>query len=330
MRFGPVPIKEALGKVLGHNIARLDGGRAFKKGKLITIEDINDLSEIGRTVVYVAELEPDDIDENTAAKLVGEAVTGPGLSSTPPTVGRVNLQAISPGVLRVDTGKLVRINQFEEIAISTLHANSTLQLKQNAAKIKIIPFAVSKSVVAAIEEIVSQTGPLIHIDELVPRSVSLILSGPAPTESKLLRRFEGPIRARIEALGSTISSVEFAAIEDDVNETALVEALRRQINTGSDLILLAGETAIMHHQDIAPRAVEKSGGEVVSLGAPVDPGNLLMIAYIDGIPVVGAPSCARSRKANVIDLILPRLIAGEYLSRAEIASLGHGGLLEIN
>ncbi len=145
-----------------------------------------------------------------------------------------------------------------------------------------------------------------------------------------MQRFEDPIRARIEALGSRISSVEFAAIEDDVNETALVEALRRQINTGSDLILLAGETAIMHHQDIAPRAVEKAGGEVVSLGAPVDPGNLLMVAYIAGIPVVGLPSCARSSKANVIDLILPRLIAGEYLSRAEIASLGHGGLLEIN
>ncbi len=330
MKFGPVPIKQALGKIFGHNIARLDGGRAFKKGKRITNEDINDLSEIGRTVVYVAELDPDDIDENTAAKLVAAAVIGPGLSSTPPTVGRVNLQAIYPGVLRVDTGKLVRINQFEEIAISTLYANSTVQLQQNAAKIKIIPFAISKSIVATIEEIVSKPGPLIHLDKLVPRSVSLILTGPASTESRMLQWFEDPIRARIEALGSTISSVEFVAIEDDVSETALVEALRRQINTGSDLILLAGETAIMHHQDIAPRAVEKAGGEVVSLGAPVDPGNLLMIAYIDGIPVVGTPSCARSRKANVIDIILPRLIAGEYLSRAEIASLGHGGLIEIN
>lgn len=329
MRFGPVPIKQSKGKILGHNIAGLDGSRALKKGKQITAEDINVLSKTGRTVVYVAELDPDDIDENKAAQKVAAAVIGSGLNLTSPIVGRVNLQAASPGILRIDIKKLNRINKFQEIAIATRYANTAVQIKQNVAKVKILPFAISNSIISAVEEFVFEDGPMIYLDEYPQRSVSLILTGSTLTQTRLLQMFEKPIRSRIKALGSTINLVEFAAIGDDINETALVEKLRGQIKAGSEMILLAGDTAIMDKHDIAPKAVENAGGEVVSVGSPVDPGNLLMIAYIDGIPVVGLPSCASSKKANVIDLILPRLITGERLSRSDIASLGHGGMLEI-
>ncbi|HLO29282.1 MAG TPA: hypothetical protein VK249_09115, partial [Anaerolineales bacterium] len=94
------------------------------------------------------------------------------------------------------------------------------------------------------------------------------------------------------------------------------------------LILLAGETAIMDAHDIVPRAVMRAGGHVESVGAPVDPGNLLMLAYLDDVPVVGTPGCARSRKTNIIDWILPRLLVGDRLTRRDIIALGHGGLLQ--
>jgi molybdenum cofactor cytidylyltransferase len=99
-------------------------------------------------------------------------------------------------------------------------------------------------------------------------------------------------------------------------------------DTDVGLILLAGETAIVDRYDIAPRALETAGGEVVAFGAPVDPGNLLLLGYLGGVPVVGAPGCSRSPKPNVIDLVLPRLLAGDRLGRADLAGLGHGGLLE--
>ncbi len=108
----------------------------------------------------------------------------------------------------------------------------------------------------------------------------------------------------------------------------LAQALSRQRQAGAQLIILAGETAIMDRHDLAPRAVERAGGHVESLGAPVDPGNLLMLAYMDEVPILGAPGCARSRKINIVDWILPRLLVGERLTRADIAALGHGGLLE--
>jgi molybdenum cofactor cytidylyltransferase len=97
---------------------------------------------------------------------------------------------------------------------------------------------------------------------------------------------------------------------------------------GLELIVLAGETAIMDRHDLLPRAVERAGGSVECVGAPVDPGHLLMLAYLDETPVVGAPGCARSRKTNIVDWVLPRLLAGERLTRPDIIALGHGGLLE--
>ena len=94
------------------------------------------------------------------------------------------------------------------------------------------------------------------------------------------------------------------------------------------LVLLAGETAIVDRHDIAPRALERAGGAVVAFGAPVDPGNLLLLGRLGAVPVVGAPGCARSPRDNVVDAVLPRLLAGDVLTRADVVALGHGGLLE--
>jgi molybdenum cofactor cytidylyltransferase len=104
--------------------------------------------------------------------------------------------------------------------------------------------------------------------------------------------------------------------------------LKQHVASGIGMILLAGETAIMDAHDIVPRAVERAGGHVATVGAPVDPGNLLMLAYVGDVPIVGAPGCARSRKTNIVDWILPRLLVGDKLTRRDIVELGHGGLLQ--
>jgi molybdenum cofactor cytidylyltransferase len=122
--------------------------------------------------------------------------------------------------------------------------------------------------------------------------------------------------------------MDYVPLEDDQGEAELAEVLVNEVKAGADLIILAGETAIMDRYDIAPRAIECAGGEVVCFGAPVDPGNLLLLAYLRDVPILGAPGCARSPKVNVIDWVLPRLLVGERLARQDILALGHGGLLE--
>lgn len=327
MRFGPVSLDQAEGKTLGHNIAGPDGRRLLRKGRPLTHDDLAVVRNIGRTSVYVAELEPNDLDEDTAARRVAEAVTGNGLRLSGPASSRVNLLATALGVLRVDVDRLARINQCDGVTVATLASHTAVHARQIAATVKIIPFAIQETIIHEVEQIATESGPLLRVDELAPQPVSLILSGSLSIRDKLAVDF-APLCERVEALGSHLLSTEYVPLEDESGETMLAEALTRQRAGGARLILLAGETAIMDRHDIVPRAVERAGGCVECLGAPVDPGNLLMLAYLDNMPILGAPGCTRSRKINIVDWVLPRLLAGDRLTRADIVSLGHGGLLE--
>jgi molybdenum cofactor cytidylyltransferase len=329
MRFGPVSLDHAAGKILGHNIAGPDGHRLLRKGRPLTAEDIAALRAIGRTSVYAAELAPDDVDEDTAARRVAKAVGGGGLRLPGAASGRANLLSTALGVLRVDAGRLERVNELEGITLATLAAHSPVRPRQIVGTVKIIPFAVPEAAVRAAEAIAGDA-PLIRVDALAPQPVSLIFSGSVSIREKLADDF-APLAERVTALGSHIASTDYVPLDTpacESGESALAEALSRCRATGARLIVLAGETAIMDRHDIVPRAVERAGGRVEALGAPVDPGNLLMIAYLGDVPVLGAPGCARSRKVNIVDWVLPRLLVGDRLTRRDILALGHGGLLE--
>ena len=327
MKFAPVPLSEAKGKILGHNIAAASGQRLLRKGKSLNEEDLEKLRSLGRTSVYVAEMEAEDVDENKAAKRIAEAICGPGLHLTVASYGRANLLADKMGVLRIDVDRLLRINECEGVTLATLATHSPVHAKQMVATVKVIPYAVPESVLSMVESIASEGGKIVRLDALPSRSVGMILTGSTSIYERLISDF-APLRDRIEKLGSSVSRIDFVALDDQPDEDALVEMLKEHVTAGMGMILLAGETAIMDSQDIIPRAVQRAGGHVESVGAPVDPGNLLMLAYLEDVPVVGAPGCARSRKTNIVDWILPRLLVGDQLTRRDIVRLGHGGLLQ--
>lgn len=328
MKFGPIPTEQAVGKILGHNMAGADGRRLFRKGHPLTPTDVTTLLEIGRSVVYVAELETGDVGENEAARRVAVAVSGAGLSLTRPATGRVNLKAAVLGILRVDAARLARLNSQEGITLATLLTNTAVHPRKIVATVKIIPYAVPETAVTAVEAIAAEAGPLINITPLPAHRAALILSGSPAAQTRTVGSFTPLIRARLETLGSTLDTVDFIPLEDDTGEKELAQKLAERVTNGAGLVILAGETAIMDRYDIAPRAVERAGGVVTCFGAPVDPGNLLMLGYLGKIPVLGAPGCVRSPKPNIVDLVLPRLLAGDRLTQMDIVSLGHGGLLE--
>ena len=327
MKFKPVPLSHAKGKILGHNIAAANGQRLLRKGKPLTDADLESLRALGRVSVYVAQMEEDDVAENTAARRVAEAICGPGLRITGVASGRANLLANEMGILRIDVERLARLNECDGITLATLLNHSPVHPKQIVATVKIIPYAVPESVVSEAEAIATGGGPIVRVDALPSRSVGMILSGSTSIHQRLLSDFD-PLRVRIEKLGSALDRTDFVALDEEADEAELADMLSEQLSDGIRLILLAGETAIMDAHDIVPRAVARAGGTVESVGAPVDPGNLLMLAYINDVPIVGAPGCARSKKVNIVDWILPRLLAGDKLTRRDIIALGHGGLLQ--
>jgi molybdenum cofactor cytidylyltransferase len=327
MNFGPVPLAEAAGKILGHNIAGADGKRLLRKGKPLTAEDVAALAALGRQSVYVAALAPDDVDENAAARRVARAIAGPGLRLPGAASGRANALASTLGILRIDAARLNRLNEHEGLTVASLAGHSPVHPNQIVATVKVIPFALPEATVRTAEGIAAEAEPVLRVDPLPPRAVSVVFSGSPALRDRLVADF-APLLERLEALGAQVVSLDFVALEDEAGEAVLARTLEARRAAGSEMMVLAGETAIMDRHDIVPRAIERAGGQVEALGAPVDPGNLLMVAYLDGVPVVGAPGCARSRKVNIVDWVLPRLLAGDRLSRADITALGHGGLLE--
>jgi molybdenum cofactor cytidylyltransferase len=158
--------------------------------------------------------------------------------------------------------------------------------------------------------------------------VGLVLTGSASSAARLKTSFERPLRTRVNEYGSNLELIGVLPLEDEPHEAALAEIFSRAISTGFELILLAGETAIMDRRDIIPRAIERAGGTVECVGLPVDPGNMLMLANLGDMPILGAPGCARSLKTNAIDWVLTRLLAGERLTAANLLEMGYGGLLE--
>jgi molybdopterin biosynthesis enzyme len=240
----------------------------------------------------------------------------------------VNLVSRQTGVLRVDASRLAQLNSYSGITLATMLSESAVHGGEIVATVKVLPFALPEETVLAAEELAAAGRPMLSVDPLPARQVALIFSGSPSARERVLRGFERPLRSRLEVLNATVAAVEFVPLEDTQDELELSRRLQALVATEIDLVILAGETAIMDSQDIAPRAIVNAGGEVCCYGAPVDPGNLLLLAYLHGVPVLGAPGCVRSPKRNIVDKILPRLLAGDRLTTSEIASWGHGGLVE--
>lgn len=328
MRFLAVPTADALGHILGHNITDDSGRRVFRKGKALSAEDIARLHTLGRTTVYVAQLEPDDIDEDSAARRIARAVAGVGLTLSQGATGRVNLHADVLGLVRVAVDRLVQLNTLPGVTLATLPGATAVQPGRMVGTLKIIPYAVPAATVAQAERVAAGSAPLLCVAALPPRRVGLILSGTPAARPRIVSSFENALRPRLEALNARLVRTDFVPLEDEAGEFALARTVADHVAAGVELVILAGETAIQDRYDIAPRAVERAGGEVTCFGAPVDPGNLLMLGYHGAVPIVGAPGCARSPKHNIIDLVLPRVLAGDRLTVADVISWGHGGLLE--
>lgn len=328
MRLATVALEEAVGHILRHNISDDHGRKAFAKGRLIQADDLSRLQELGHTSLRVAILEEDDAHENEAAQRLAAAISGPGVNATVAHAARANLQALYPGPLAIDIERLYAINNLDGLTIATRRNHSAVQERQILATIKVIPFAVPKSLLEEAEKIASAGPPIIQVLPLTVLEVGVILVASARARQRIESVVFPAIEGRVAALQAAVVQTHVVAPD----EQAIGDALNELRHAGVGLIIVAGETSIMDQDDVTPQAIRLAGGRIEHYGAPVEPGNLLLLAYFDApqlepLPILGAPGCVRSRDTNIVDLLLPRLLAGEQVRRADIISLGHGGLL---
>jgi molybdopterin biosynthesis enzyme len=326
MRLEERAVPDAEGTILLHNVADEGGKRTLKKGILLDGEHLAQLAEIGRDRVEVVVLEADDVHEDAAALALAEAMQTEELFLSRPTGGRVNLRATVDGLLEVDAEHLLALNTLPGITLATRRQRTVVgpgQVTDNLGTLKIIPYAVHRRDLDRALALAAARPGIVEVRAFQPgRRVALLLVGEPAVHGKLRNSFEPPTRTRLERLGADLVAVE--GVEQ--GEGAIAQASAR-LAEKADLLIIAGQTSVMDKDDITLRALRQAGAETTLSGAPVEPGNLLALAYLPDTPVMCAPGCAKGLKRNVVDLVLPRLLLGDRLERQDIAALGLGGFL---
>jgi len=321
MQFGRFPVAGATGAILAHGVRQ--GDLSFRKGRILSADDIKTLQEAGISDITIAWAEPGDVPEDEAAARVGDAAAAKdgsvrvGAAFT----GRVNLYAQTAGLVLIDAAAIDAANrQDEAITLATLQPFAKVVAGQMLATIKIIPFAAREASIAAVEKLLTASAA-IRVASFLPRKVALISTHLPGMKPALLDKSREALDARLKPLGSAITFER--RVPHDIG--AVSDAIGAAV--GADLILLFGASAIADRRDVLPTALERAGGRISVLGMPVDPGNLLLTGTLNGLPVIGLPGCARSPRLNGFDFVLWRVLADLPVGRAEIAALGVGGLL---
>ncbi len=321
MKFGPVPVSEAMGAILAHSVKT--GGQSLKKGRTLVAEDLDVLRAAGLGEVIVARLEEGDIHEDEAARLIAAALTGAHVSPAEPFTGRANLYADAEGLALVDEDRLRAINRLDErLTIATLPAHEPVGMRQMLATVKIIPFALPRSVIDTALELAGQGGPIVSVAPFGVTTVDLVITKLPQLKASMIEKTEQVVRGRLERCGADLGQV----ILCDHSKDDVANAIARL--TPDTPLLLFGASAIVDRDDVIPAGLQRAGGEVVHLGMPVDPGNLLMLGKFGPSPVIGVPSCARSPKLNGFDWVLQRVLAGLEVGAHDLMDMGAGGLLK--
>ncbi len=323
-----IPVRDAVGMVLAHDITEINPragfkGRCFRRGHIISADDIDKLLNLGKDSLYALEVGEGRLHEDDAALLLAAAIAGPGTDYVPePCEGKINITAAKDGVLRVDVDALEEFNMLGQVMCATRHRDSLVAAGDTIAGTRAIPLIVESRLVDEAAGIAGAAGGLVSVAPFKRARAALIITGNEVYHGRIEDAFEPVIRRKLKNLGSEVALVEFCP--DDAGRISA--AINRGAAAGADLIILTGGMSV-DPDDVTLSAVKAAGATVGAYGSSVIPGAMFMTAYLsDGTPVLGVPACGIFHANTILDLVLPRVLAGEIIGRREIARLGHGGL----
>ena len=319
-----IKVENAVGSVLCHDITKIVRGKskgpAFKKGHIITEQDIPELLRLGKEHVYVWELKEGFVHENDAALRIARAVRGQGLSLTEPSEGKVQLVAETDGLCAIDEERLVEINMLDEIIVATMNNGRPVKKGTVIAGTRVVPLIIDEKKLARAEQIARGSG-VIAVNPFRPYRVGVITTGSEVYSGRIKDQFGPVVKEKAEAFGCKV--IGQIIVPDDLDQIA--GAIKTLAGSGAEMILTTGGMSV-DPDDVTPRAIRQAGAEIVSYGAPVLPGAMLMVAYLGSVPILGLPGCVMYFKTTVFDLVLPLVLAGQTITRQMIARLGMGGL----
>lgn len=318
-----IDVSQALGMVLGQDLTRIVPGEfkgvAFKKGHIITATDVPMLRSMGKNNIYVMEIQPGDIHENDGANQLAQLSGSKELLFTEPGEGKVNMKAQCRGVLKIDQERLLSLNMLDGVVLSTLHNDSVVQAGELVASAKVIPLVIPQETINEAKAICSNE-PLIQIIPLQRKKAGLIITGNEVYHGIIEDKFEGVITKKFIELGSEITKV--VTLPDDAD---LITTTIKMLAKDNDIVFVTGGMSV-DPDDVTPVAVRQTGAKVAVYGTPVLPGAMFMAAYLGEVTILGIPACGMFSRITVLDVVLPKVLTGEKITKRYIASLGHGGL----
>jgi molybdopterin biosynthesis enzyme len=321
-----IPLKDAVGTTLAHDITEIRPGvfkgAAFKKGHQVCDEDICRLQKLGKNHLYVLELEADEIHENEAAAILADALAGENIAwKNEPREGKIGLVAGIDGLFKANSAALAAFNMVDEVMCATLHNHTLVKRGELVAATRSIPLVMKRAPIERAAAIARDSGPVLRVTPLRQARVGLLITGNEVYHGLIEDRFVPILTDKVTTLGSAVSALDFVPDNADF----ISRAIRSQIDRGCDPLLLTGGMSV-DPDDVTRQGIRQAGATEMHYGSAVLPGAMFLVAYLEGMPLLGVPACALHHKATVLDLILPRILAGEHVAKADLAFYGHGGL----
>ncbi|MBP1994989.1 molybdopterin-binding protein [Paenibacillus eucommiae] len=324
-----VKVEDAVGMVLPHDLTQiLPGkfkGRLFRKGYQIQEADIPALLSIGKEHIYVMELAPGYLHEDEAAERMARAISGANVTCTEPHEGKVNVKSAIHGLAKIHKAFVDRANAEDQVVISTMKTNTVVQAGQSLVGTRVIPLLVEEAKVMRIEQQareLRQAGePIIEVKPFRKLRVGLITTGSEVFKGRIADKFGPVVTAKVAALGSEVIDQQLTPDDSEM----IVRHIHQYRAQGADLILVTGGMSV-DPDDRTPGAIKQAGARIVSYGTPMLPGSMLMMAYLDDVPIMGLPGCVMHDPYTSFDVLLPRICAGEEIVRGDITEMGYGGL----
>lgn len=321
-----VKVQDAIGMTLCHDItAMVDGfkGAAFKRGHVITQEDIPKLLDIGKQHVFIWEENAGEIHEEDAARRLSQMTTVNGAHYGSISEGKVQLFADQDGMFRVDKALLAAVNRIGDITITTLPDHYPVKAGDRLASMRIVPLVTEERQIAEAEALCADK-QLYDLRPFKPLKVGIIITGSEIYHGRIKDKFERVARAKLALYPAEILGVHVCDDELDM----IVGAGRTLLAEGAELLIFSGGMSV-DPDDLTPSAIREMGAEIVSYGVPSQPGNMTLVAYLDQAALLGVPGAAISRPTTMFDVLLPQIFCGDPLTKDDLIRLGEGGLCQM-
>ena len=314
---------EAVGQVLCHDMTQIIPGKykgaRFRKGHVVTEEDIPVLLSMGKENLYIFEMDENKLHENDAAEILCQLCKGDNISRGEVKEGKIELSSEIEGLFTLDSESLNAVNSIEELMIATRKGFTAVRKGDNAGT-RVIPLVIEKEKLDRAKSIVGSS-PIMNVLPYTRKTAAVITTGSEVFHGRIEDKFTPVLIEKLRAFDVTVT--EHLTVDDGTD--AIVEAINA-VKGKADLILCTGGMSV-DPDDRTPGAIKASGADIVTYGAPVLPGAMFLLGYFeDGTPIIGLPGCVMYAKATVFDLVLPRIIADVKLSKADFVSYGEGGL----